>query len=115
MKLTENRPTGRWSGEELRRLGYTFFKADREYNIAPIGEDGIVQVTSWCGDEGPDEDGFGREEYYDWWLLDGDLRPIPVPTHLHSWSYGDIAGYPEKWAGMRRTAASFLRLRRKLK
>ena len=65
------------AGEQLRALGFLFFEPDREYSLEGVDENGIVLVSSWCDSDGPDEDGFGREEYYDWWYLDDCLYPIP--------------------------------------
>ena len=71
--------TLRWtiSGQHLRALGFRFFEPDREYSLEGADENGIVLVSSWCDSDPADEDGFGREEYYDWWYLDEHLNPIP--------------------------------------
>lgn len=105
--------TGAHMGEYLIRRGYSHFKADREYYIDLPGEDGVVQVRSWCGEDGPDEDGFGREEYYDWWLLDEQLKPIPGIPMWHSYSRLDMRNHEKKWAALREKAARILQNRRK--
>lgn len=83
--MTENlNSTG--MGGKFRALGFLFFEEDREYSLYGVDAKGIVEVRSWCGEEGPDEDGYGREELYDWWYLDEHLNPIPGVSMLHSYS-----------------------------
>lgn len=76
---------GTYNGDVLRALGFAFFEADREYSLDGVDKDGLVEVSSWCGEEGPDSDGFGREELYDWWYLDRYLNRIPGSKMLHGW------------------------------
>lgn len=64
------------SGKILREWGYSFFSPDRDYYICEPNEAGVTQVSSFCEDDGMDEDGFGREFYYDHWLMDERLEPI---------------------------------------
>ena len=73
-------------GDKLCRLGFLFFEPDREYQLNGKDANGIVEVRSWCGEEGPDSDGFGREELYDWWYLDEYLNPIPGVNMIHGYS-----------------------------
>lgn len=100
---------GNRSGQWLRERGYSFFKKDRDYHISPPGEDGVVVVSSWCGDDGPDEDGFGREEYYDWWMLDESLEPIPGIRMWHSYSNLDRRSHEAEWNAQRAEAAQKVR------
>lgn len=104
--MPEKLPTqlyGRHMGRELLACGYTFFKPEREYYIeTPVN--GVAQVSSWCGEEGPDEDGFGREECYDWWLLDERMQPIPGVEGLHSYSNIDMRVNRALWAARREKA-----------
>lgn len=102
--------TGEWPGEFLCTSGFSFFQAGRTYHISAPDEDGIVAVSSWCGGDGPDESGFGREECYDWWYLDEQLEPIPGIDWLHSYSRADLRmpSVAERWAKMRRKAAKRL-------
>lgn len=102
---------GNHMGAQLRNRGYTFFEEDRSYYIDRPGNDGIVEVSSWCGDDGPDEDGYGREEYYDWWLLDEGLNPIPGIKWRHSYSRQDMRNHEEEWARLREKAAAAVRKR----
>ena len=41
-------------------------------------------------EDGPDEDGFGRETYYDWWFFDDCLQSVPGLSYLHSYSWNDL-------------------------
>lgn len=100
---------GNHTGAQLRRRGYTFFEEDRSYHIDRPGNDGIVEVSSWCGEDGPDEDGYGREEYYDWWLLDEGLNPIPGIKWRHSYSNLDMRNHGEEWAQLRKKAAAVVK------
>ena len=104
--------TGTHMGEWLREQGCDFFKKGREYSIRMPDENGVVEVSSWCGDDGPDEDGYGREEYYDWWLLDEALRPIPGIRMLHSYSHLDMRNHEAQWKQMKQRAAEILKSRR---
>lgn len=80
------RLSGVADGLELNALGFLFFAPDREYHLAGRDEDGVVEVSAYESEDGPDEDGFGRETYYDWWYLDGGLCPVPGADCLHSYS-----------------------------
>ena len=104
--------TGAHMGEWLREQGYDFFKPGREYSIRLPDSNGVVEVSSWCGDDGPDEDGYGREEYYDWWLLDEALRPIPGIRMFHSYSRLDMRNHEKQWEQLKQQAAKILKIRR---
>lgn len=43
-------------------------------------------MYSWCDTDGSDEDGYGREVYYDFWFLDEFWNEIP--------GVGSMRGYP---------------------
>lgn len=73
-------------GETLNALGFAFFEPGREYSLSGVDAQGIVQVSSWESDDGPDEDGFGMEEYYDWWYLSEYLTLPAGVGYLHSHS-----------------------------
>lgn len=73
-------------GSALNALGFLFFEPDRVYSLAGLDSDGVVEVSAYESEDGPDEDGFGRETYFDWWYLDGDLRAVPGVDCLHSYS-----------------------------
>lgn len=77
------------SGEVLNRLGFLFFEGNREYYLSGLDSDNVVQVFSYCDEDGPDETGFGAEVYYDWWYLDDTLSPAPGAKMIHSCSLID--------------------------
>lgn len=60
---------GNAEGILLNALGFPFFDEEREYYLSSVDSQGVVEVSAWESTEGPDEDGFGREECYDWWYL----------------------------------------------
>ena len=95
-------------GKWLIDLGYDFFEEDREYTIAEPDENGVVEVSSWSGTEGPDEDGFGMEEMYDWWLLDENLQQIPGIACWHGFSTGDMRANQKRWAELQQEAGKIL-------
>lgn len=74
------------NGDVLNALGFPFFKPDREYGLDGVDAQGVVEVSSWESDEGPDEDGFGMEEYYDWWYLSEHLTLPEGAGFIHSCS-----------------------------
>ena len=108
--LTEKLSYGA-DGTILRALGFLFFELDRDYSIDGMDKNGVVQVDSWCGDDGPDEDGFGREEYYDWWLLDDTLNPIPGIKRWHSYSRREMRDREEEWHALREKAGQIVKNR----
>ena len=71
-------------GRLLNDLGFDFFDPDRVYEIQQSEEDDIAEVSAYESEDGPDEDGFGYEEYYDWWFLDENLQPIPGVNKLNA-------------------------------
>lgn len=79
--------SGDYPGRLLRAMGFRFFDPARFYHLYGVDRNGLIEVSSWCGEDGPDEDGFGREEYYDWWLLDEYLQEVPGIDVLHNFSH----------------------------
>lgn len=73
-------------GKKLRALGFSFFDEDRTYDLKERYPEGIVLVNAWSDTEGPDEDGFGMEELYDWWYLDECFNPIHGVQMIHNYS-----------------------------
>lgn len=81
---------GQYEGYRLNEMGYDFFDPWRSYKISPIGEDGIVEVFSWCSYSMPDEVPMDYREYFDQWYLDENLQPIPGIKGLHDYNtYAD--------------------------
>lgn len=73
---------GDYHGAQLRALGFLFFDPERDYTLEGVDDNGIVEVSSWCDELPADEDGFGRENLYDWWYLDENLTRIPGACYL---------------------------------
>lgn len=85
-----NRLEGTMGGYMLNAIGFLDFKEDREYTLHGVDEEGLVLVDSYESEDGPDEDGFGCETYYDWWFFDDCLNSIPEIPFLHSYSSNDM-------------------------
>lgn len=66
-----------YPGKMLNDLGFFFFDADKDYEIHQDSQEKIVEVAAFADYEGPDEDGFGAEYYYHWWILDDNMQEIP--------------------------------------
>lgn len=81
---------GTADGVQLNALGFLFFDEDREeYSLSGVDEEGVVEVSSWESEDGPDSDGFGREENYDWWYLNEFLIKPDGADWVHGWSHND--------------------------
>ena len=80
------------SGKLLKARGFTFFREDREYQLDAPDKNGIVRVYSKCWEEGPDEDGYGAMEYFDWWMMDTNLEPIPGIKVFYGYSAPGLFG-----------------------
>ena len=104
--------SGYFDGNILNGMGFLFFDSERSYSIGRPDSDGVVEVSSWCGEDGPDEDGFGREEYYDWWYLDEQLNALPGVGYIHNFSHLDKRNNEEKFHSLHNAAATAIRSRR---
>lgn len=80
---------GSANGQMLNDLGFSLFDPERSYSLQSIPGKGVIEVKSYESEDGPDEDGFGREDYYDRWYLDENLQPIPGIKMMHSYSFLD--------------------------
>ena len=89
--------SGNYDGKFLRAMGFLFFDPDRSYDIERADADGVVEVTAWSSTEGPDADGFGREECYDWWYLSEDLQEQPGSWCIHDFSLHDKRNNKERF------------------
>lgn len=103
---------GSFSGEMLYQMGFLFFNPERSYSVEACDSDGVVQVKSWSSEDGPDEDGFGREEYYDWWYLDENLCEIPGVKMIHDYSHRERRIHEEMFQKRHDEAAKVIRERR---
>lgn len=86
-------------GKVLRERGFFFFREDMEYQIDKPDKNGIVRVYSKCREVGPDEDGYGAMEYFDWWMMDTNLEPIPGIKVFYGYSAPSLFGIKsrEEW------------------
>lgn len=87
---------GTADGDLLNALGFPFFAPDREYTLRGVDQDGVVEVYSWVSCDEPDEDGFGSENYYDWWYLDEYLVLPEGIGSIHHYSPTDRRAFFEK-------------------
>lgn len=83
LELVEDR---RQRADRAKAGDFLFFDPDRSYHLAGRDADGVVEVSAYKSEDGPDENGFGREIDYDWWYLDDNLCPVPGADCLHSYS-----------------------------
>lgn len=81
---------GTLNGYILNAIGFLDFEEDRAYTLYGIDAEGFVLINSYESEDGPDEDGFGRETYYDWWFFDDCLQSVPGLSYLHSYSWNDL-------------------------
>lgn len=101
-------------GDKLRALGFLFFDPEREYSLHGKDEFGVVLVSSWSETEGPDEDGFGMEELYDWWHLDEYLNEIPGVQMIHSYSSRERQVWAERFDAQHEAAVRALQSKRQM-
>jgi len=78
------------AGKVLKDRGFAFFREDKEYLLDPPDKNGIVRVFSKCREVGPDEDGYGAMEYFDWWMMDTNLEPILGIKAFYGYSPPDL-------------------------
>lgn len=112
MDLVGSRPV---PGKLLKERGFSFFQENRKYLINhPPDANGIVRVLSECGEDGPDEDGFGAMTYYDWWLMDSELKPIPGVEAFYGYSPPSLhaPATKKKWDEQYAVAVEILRNRK---
>ena len=106
-----NRPV---SGKVLRERGFSFFCENKEYQIDKPDKSGIVRVYSKSREDGPDEDGYGAMEYFDWWMMDTNLEPIPGVMVFYGYSPPNLfgTGMKEKWQVQYALAVELLKNRK---
>lgn len=62
--------TGRYTGKELRNLGFLNFKENTKYRLEEMENKGYVIACSYAGCEEREEDGYGMEECYNFQAFD---------------------------------------------
>lgn len=78
------------SGQLLNALGFLQFNPRTEYVIGILGSDGLVMVSTFVEHEEADDDGFGEQWLYDWWLVDEYLNKIPGVKVLKKATYSEV-------------------------
>lgn len=100
-------------GKKLRALGFDFFDKNRDYDLEERCPEGILLVSAWSDTEGPDEDGFGMEELYDWWYLDEHYNPIDGVQMIHNYSGRDKRVFPARFEEQYQNALKAIQKKRK--
>ena len=95
--------------------GIFFFDSNRNYTIDKADADGVEEISSRSSTEGPDEDGFGMEECYDWWYLSEDLQEQPCVRYIHDYSRRDKDNNRERIQALHDAVADAVRKRRENK
>lgn len=65
------------SGQTLNDLGFDFFRAELTYHFNACADQEVVTVSTYAGYDPPDDDGYGMEEYDDYWFLDENMQELP--------------------------------------
>lgn len=86
MEVAAQPPLPSGDGKLLRALGFLFFDPDRVFYVQDAPNSGVVEVRAYESEDGPDEDGFGREIYHDWWYMTENLAMVPGAGFIHSYS-----------------------------
>ena len=82
--------TGAYSGGLLNLVGLLAFQPEQVYMLDGIGRDGFQVAWEYVDSDGPDEDGFGEEEYYNMFCLDEFYQPLPGVPMVCKVSTNDI-------------------------
>ncbi len=77
------------TGTMLNDLGFWFFDSERTYYFKSCQNDVVIVVGSYESYDSGDNDGFGREDYYDWWFLDENMQSIPNVCKINTSSGGN--------------------------
>lgn len=99
---------GDFTGKQLREMGYSFFAENEKYFVCKPDRTGFVHVTMFVEDSGMDDDGFGREFFYDHYLMDQRLQPIPGVKVFRCMSSRDLEDQAEKWQAEQDKAAVYM-------
>ncbi|MCD7784135.1 MAG: hypothetical protein LUH18_00905 [Oscillospiraceae bacterium] len=66
----------KYSGSKLNNIGLLVFDPKEIYTVGGVSEKRHIQAGKYEGFDGPDEDGFGYEEYYSYFYLDEFFQPL---------------------------------------
>lgn len=100
MEVAAQAPLPSGSGRMLRSLGFLFFDPDRDYYVSNTDNSSVVEVRAYESEDGPDEDGFGREIYHDWWYMTENLAMVPGAGYIHSYSTLDKRNHEQKFQAL---------------
>ena len=100
MEVAARAPLPGGAGRVLHALGFLFFDPNRGYSVQNPDDSGVVEVTAYAGEDGPGEDGFGRETYYDWWYMTENLAMVPDAGYIHSYSNLDKRNNEQKFGAL---------------
>ncbi len=102
----DERLFGTVKGKTLNALGFLFFSPRTEYDLNGLDEQDVVCACVSEGEDGPDEDGFGREEYYSWWYLDKYLNLPEGACCLGPYSIREQRYHEDSFHAMHNLAAA---------
>ncbi len=102
----DERLAGTAYGETLNALGFLFFSPGTEYDLNGLDKQGVVCACVFEGEDGPDEDGFGREEYYNWWYLDKYMNLPEGGCCLGPYSFREQSYHEDSFRAMHDLAAA---------
>lgn len=105
MEVASSVPVPRGDGAVLHALGFLFFDPHRYYCVQNPDDCGIVEVSAYAGSSDPDDDGFGSENYYDWWYMTENLAMVPGSGCAHSYSKLDKDSNEQRFENLHDLAA----------
>ena len=80
-----------YHGKILREIGLLDFIEDEDYLIMPLNQDNIYVASFYVDYDGPDESGFGMENYYNYYYFDEYFCLLFM---LKKWSRSDVRDDP---------------------
>ena len=105
MEVAAPVPVPRGDGAVLHALGFLFFDPHRYYYVQNPDDCGIVEVSAYAESSDPDDDGFGSENYYDWWYMTENLAMVPGSGCAHSYSNLDRNSNEQRFEALHDSAA----------
>lgn len=73
-----------YKGRLLHDLGLPYFDPALCYDLEYEEDQDYIVAKSYADTDGPDETGFGMEDYYWWWILDINFCKVPGVSEIHS-------------------------------
>lgn len=88
----------RISGEKLRHAGLLDFTENQSYNMESMDENGVFRAKTDAGYDGPDADGYGMEEFYNFYHFDEFFHNIGSLQEYSKREYKNgRARFADKW------------------